>query len=89
MRLLLDQNLSPHTTDIRSLLRIVGSTLGYAYALSGRTSEGVPLVEQALEAATSMGIMIDRSLEVGWLGETYLLAGRIEDSIKLAVRALE
>jgi tetratricopeptide (TPR) repeat protein len=61
--------------------------LGSAYVLSGRTAEGLPLLEQAVEQAASLpvcqsGVMIN-------LGQGYLLAGRSEDAMRLAESARE
>jgi tetratricopeptide (TPR) repeat protein len=54
--------------------------LGYAYALSGRLSEALPLLEQAVERAAP--------LREAHVGEAYLLAGRLEDASQFAGRAL-
>jgi tetratricopeptide (TPR) repeat protein len=68
------------------LYRINASLLGHTYALSGRVAEGVPLLEQAVELATSLGQVTP--LNLTRLGECYLLAGRSEDTSDLAGRAL-
>lgn len=75
-------------TDIRLLFPMVASSLGAAYALSGRLAEAVPLCEQAVEAGVSMKIMFF-PLWVGWLAAAYLLAGRIGDAAGAADRALD
>jgi tetratricopeptide (TPR) repeat protein len=67
------------TGDILLLLPNVATALGYAYALSWRLAEALPLLEQAVERASP--------LRVAHLGEAYLLAGRLEDAIQLAGRA--
>ena len=67
----------------------IPSGLGYAYALSGRVAEALPIQEQAVEQAASMGLTQWQSCWVGWLGEAYLLAGRMDDAIRFARRALE
>jgi len=59
--------------------------LGYAYALSGRIAEGIPLLEHALSASETMGFG-ERFL--GYLGEAYVLADRLEDALEIARRAL-
>ena len=46
-------------------------TLGYAYALSGRTAEGIPLLEHALSAIETMGYRSAQSLFLVYLGEAY------------------
>lgn len=75
-------------TDIRLLFANVASSLGAAYALSGRLAEAVPLCDQAEEAGASMNVM-SLPLRVGWLAEVYLLAGRIGDAAQAAHRALD
>jgi tetratricopeptide (TPR) repeat protein len=68
------------TGDILLLLPNVAAALGYAYALSGRLGEALPLLEQAVERAAP--------LREAHVGEAYLLAGRLEDASQLAGRAL-
>ena len=63
---------------------LIGSSLGIAYALSGRLAEAIPLLEQALEQATAMKLMVNRSIVVARLGEAYLLSGRVDDALRLA-----
>jgi tetratricopeptide (TPR) repeat protein/class 3 adenylate cyclase len=65
----------------------LASHLGYAYALSGRAAEAVPLLEQAVGSkvlTVGMGI-----LWMAYLSEAYRLAGRRDEAIQLAGRALE
>jgi tetratricopeptide (TPR) repeat protein len=63
--------------------------LGYAYALSGRLTEALPLLEQAVERAAARKQIAYYMFSVTHLGEAYLLAGRLEDACQLAERALE
>ena len=61
--------------------------LGYAYALSGRVAEAIPMLKQAvgLNVYTSgMG-----TLWMAYLSEAYLLAGRTDDAMPLVQRALK
>ena len=53
---------------------------GYAYALSGRMAEGIPLLEQAVSAKQLTFLV--------YLGEAYMLADRREDALAVARRAL-
>ena len=46
------------TGDIALLLPWVTASLGYAYALSGRLAEALPLLEQAVEQNAAMNLMI-------------------------------
>ena len=63
--------------------------LGAAYALSGRIAEALPLLEQAVEQATSMQLLAYHTPLVAHLSEAYLLAGRLEEARQLAGQALE
>jgi hypothetical protein len=61
---------------------------GRGVCLSGRVAEALPLLEQAVtQAAMSFMPFVSRGLAA--LSEGYPLAGRIEDAIALAQRALE
>jgi DNA-binding NtrC family response regulator/tetratricopeptide (TPR) repeat protein len=65
----------------------LASHLGYAYALSGRVAEAVPLLEQAVGSkvlTVGMGIVW-----MAYLSEAYLLAGRTDEANQLADRALD
>ncbi len=64
------------------------SLLGYACARAGRVSEAIPTLEQAMDQAAAMGLMVEQALRATWLGEAYLLAGRIDDAGRLARSAL-
>ena len=73
--------------QIRSLFDVTAAHLGYAYALSGRLPEGVILMEEGLadpEAAGTTG----HPLLLAYLGEAHLLAGRRNDAVEVARRAL-
>jgi tetratricopeptide (TPR) repeat protein len=65
------------------------SFLGYAYALSGRLAEALPLLEQAVEQSAATKHMFIYPLSVTHLGEAYLLANRIADVSRQAWQALE
>jgi tetratricopeptide (TPR) repeat protein len=65
----------------------IASHLGYAYALSGRITEAVPMLEEAVGSkvlTTGMGL-----LWMAYRSEAYLLAGRRDEASQLAGRALE
>ena len=75
-------------THISLMFPLVASQLGYAYALTGRISQALPLLEQAMEqTAAAMGS--EAAMQAACLSEAYLLAGRLQDASTLAGRALE
>ena len=61
--------------DIQLILSWVASFLGYAYALSGRLAEALPLLEQVVEQCAATKHMYLYPLCVAHLGEAYLLGG--------------
>jgi class 3 adenylate cyclase/tetratricopeptide (TPR) repeat protein len=63
--------------------------LGYALALTGRSAEGVPMLEKTIALAESKGFVARHSLRLAYLGEVYLLDDRIEDAALAAARALQ
>jgi tetratricopeptide (TPR) repeat protein len=64
------------------------AALGYAYACAGRVAEAFPLLEQAEQRGAAMGTMGGQSLWVGYVSEAYLLAGRMQEALQRAGRAL-
>jgi len=69
-------------------LRVV-SSLGVAYAYSGRLDDGLQLARDALAGAERMGLAVDQPMLLVHLGEVLLLAGRLEDARERTQRALE
>jgi tetratricopeptide (TPR) repeat protein len=66
---------------------MTASALGFAYAMTGRLAEALPLLEQAAERARR----VDRRRETQWLAylsEAYLRAGRQDDAHAVAERLL-
>jgi tetratricopeptide (TPR) repeat protein len=64
------------------------AALGCAYACAGRVAEALPLLEQAEQRGATMGTMGGQSLWVGYVSEAYLVAGRMQEAVQLAGRAL-
>jgi tetratricopeptide (TPR) repeat protein len=62
--------------------------LGYAYALSGRLPEGIALMEEALADPAATGTT-NHPLLLAYLGEAHLLAGRPDEALAVARRALD
>ncbi len=65
------------------------SNLGAAYALCGRVTDALPLLEQAVEHANAMGRLVHQPLFMAHVSQGYLLAGRWEEAAQSAQRALE
>ena len=80
-------------TNIPRWVPLTASTLGVAYALSGRTTEALPLLTQTIEhvAAGRHGGAHGgvRSRTLAELSEALLLVGRVEDASALAEQLLE
>ena len=51
---------------------LTAASLGYAYVLSGRVAEALPLLERALEEADRLGFLEEQALYSTWLSEAYL-----------------
>jgi tetratricopeptide (TPR) repeat protein len=65
------------------------SRLGYACALSARADEGRDLLEEVIQDATTMSSMgVGRAMQLAWLGEAYLLEGRLDDALERAQQAV-
>jgi hypothetical protein len=65
---------------LRLLVPRVAALMGAAYAFAGRATDALPLLEQAVEQAMMMRFMLDYALQVAWLREAYLLAGRLAEA---------
>jgi tetratricopeptide (TPR) repeat protein len=63
-------------------------SLSYAYALSGRIAEGIPMLEHVLSDVETMGYGAFQQSFLVYLGEAYVLADRLEDALEVAGRAL-
>jgi tetratricopeptide (TPR) repeat protein len=67
----------------------VEARLGSAYANFGRIPEGLVYLEQGVQNSAAVGRVGFLSLNMVWLGEGYLLSGRLEDANSTALRAVE
>jgi len=74
--------------EVWILFDITAALLGYGYALSGRLLEGMTLMEEALAHPEATGTT-HRPLLLAYLGEVQLLAGRRDDAVAVARRALD
>ncbi|MBV8192700.1 MAG: AAA family ATPase [Alphaproteobacteria bacterium] len=74
--------------NLAMLKEATRSRLGYAYGRSGRLAEGIPMLEQAVRAITSMQHRAGSSFISLKLSEAYLLADRLSDALDYAQRSL-
>ena len=77
------------SADIRAPLLNVVTPLCSAYAQSGRIADARKLVDEAVDMAVAMGDPLGHWLRTGVLAEIHLAAGRAEDALPLARRAVE
>ncbi len=75
--------------DIPFLIPLITAPLGRAYAHTGRTEEGLRLLEDAVRRAEDMQWAANHPLRLVWLGETYVLAGDAAAGRRVGARALE
>jgi DNA-binding winged helix-turn-helix (wHTH) protein/tetratricopeptide (TPR) repeat protein len=74
--------------DLWIVFPYMASLLGWAYQLSDRVAEALPLLEQAVEQGSAMKRADHQWFGLAHLGEAYLRAGRREDAVDVAERAL-
>ena len=66
------------------------SALGHAYALSGRLSEALPLLEEAVRSEGSINAMgLGHAVRLSRLAEAYLRAGRADEAVERARSAVD
>ena len=63
--------------------------LGHAKAQAGRHEEAVIDLERSLEGAAAINFMPCTSLWTGWLAGAYLQAGRLDEALRTAERAVQ
>jgi tetratricopeptide (TPR) repeat protein len=83
----LERTMALYTPDLIAWYPMTAGGLGFAYAMTGRLAEALPLLEQAAERARR----VDRRRETQWLAylsEAYLRAGRPDDAHAVAERLL-
>lgn len=67
----------------------VTASLGSAYLWSGRASDGLPLLEEAVEGITTMSMVGLRSWFIPFLAEAYLVLGRIAQARELVEQSVD
>jgi tetratricopeptide (TPR) repeat protein len=75
--------------DVRLVLGLTCSALGYARALQGLHSEAVALIEEAIVQTRDIGRVMDSSRHHWLLAAAHLLAGRPDDARQAVKEALE
>jgi tetratricopeptide (TPR) repeat protein len=70
-------------------LPVLPTALGAAYALSGRVTEALALLEQAVEQANVAGPLVNQPLFIAYRSQGYLRAGRWEEAFQSAQRAVD
>src|SRR5262245_50232422 len=66
------------------------SGLGHTYALSGRLSEALPLLEETVRSEVSISAMgLGLAVRMSRLAEAYLRAGRVDEALRHARGAVE
>jgi tetratricopeptide (TPR) repeat protein len=66
----------------------IAAALGAAYTLSGRVANAMPLLTQAMEQITALGVVDFQALCGFSLGEAQMQAGHLEEAHALAERTL-
>jgi tetratricopeptide (TPR) repeat protein len=74
--------------EVPMWLPTIATTLGTAYARTGRMADALPLLEDAVEQFISMRLLGLRGYPMVALSEAYLLADRLEDAATLAQETL-
>jgi tetratricopeptide (TPR) repeat protein len=75
--------------DIPLLVPGTAAALGLAYALEGRTDEGLALVKHGVEQLVAKGRPRHLAFAVTCLSQAYLLAGRLEEARQRATQAVD
>jgi DNA-binding SARP family transcriptional activator len=75
-------------SDLAVYFSRTASSLGLAYAMSGRLADGVALLERASAHAGAIGFAYGHALVVGMLGEAHLLAGSVDEARRRADEAI-
>jgi tetratricopeptide (TPR) repeat protein len=77
------------STDIEVGFPALAGWLGLAYALGGRLTDALPLLEEGVYRVLSSRTVAARSLFVSELAEGYFLAGRLDEATGSAMSALD
>jgi len=75
--------------DFRGWFCNIASSLGHALAEVGRVDEGLDYLWQAVRQSRALRLMVSHSLEVAWLAEATLAAGRVQEAREHAAEAVQ
>ena len=81
--------LSETSSDLAVYFSRTASSLGDAYVQSGRSAEGLALLDRAAGHAATLGFSYSQALIIGMLGEARLLAGDVDGASRSVGAALE
>jgi class 3 adenylate cyclase/tetratricopeptide (TPR) repeat protein len=86
---LLERSLALATRwEVTLMAPIARRSLGWIYAQSGRVTEGLTFLREALDEQEALGLLAFQTLLIAQLGEASLLAGQLGDAGAFASRAL-
>lgn len=74
--------------DIQSIFSFVAGSLGYAYLLSGRPDDALPILEEAVKPQNLNFSIVSSIYPITALSEAYRLNGNIKKAIETVQRAL-
>jgi tetratricopeptide (TPR) repeat protein len=75
--------------NLRMARATVAGYLGRAYTLSDRATYAIAILEEAVDTAASMELMVDQPMRLVHLSEAYLHAGQAEQATSVAHLALQ
>ena len=75
--------------DLLMARTMVAGYLGRAYTLSNRAADAIVILNQAVDTAPSMELMVDQPIRLVHLSEAYLHTGQMEQAASIAHLALQ
>ena len=75
--------------DLRMARVTVAGYLGRAYTLTNRASRGIETLNEAVDAAAGMELMVDQAMRLVHLSEAYLHNNQVKQATSIANLALE
>jgi tetratricopeptide (TPR) repeat protein len=78
-----------HASGAQTWLQTIAGSLGFAYGLQGRLTEGRMLLEEGISDSLRTGDLQGQACRVAWLSEVCRLAGRGEEAGQHARQALD